>query len=135
MIPILFWLSIFFFFFFSRASPAAYGGSQAGAQIGAAAAGLHHSHSNPGYLTHGARPRIKPASSWILFGFLTTEPQWELLVFHLLAVPPLPPQTSCARVWNPTETYVNLTFSLPVPKGTSLGPSLWKGRQMPRCQF
>ena len=29
-----------------RAAPAAYGGSQARAQIGAVAAGLHHSHSN-----------------------------------------------------------------------------------------
>ena len=36
----------FFFFFFLRALPAAYGRSQASGPIGAAAAGLHHSHSN-----------------------------------------------------------------------------------------
>ena len=36
----------FFFFLLFRATPAAYGGSQARAQIGAVAAGLHHSHSN-----------------------------------------------------------------------------------------
>ena len=35
-----------FFFFFLRAVPAAYGESQARAQIRAAAAGLCHSHSN-----------------------------------------------------------------------------------------
>ena len=35
-------------------------------------------HSNAGSLTHRARPGIKPASSWILVGFLTAEPQWEL---------------------------------------------------------
>ena len=35
------YLSIYFFF---RASPMAYGASQARGQIGAAAAGVHHSH-------------------------------------------------------------------------------------------
>ena len=39
--------TIFFFFLvFFRAALAAYGGSQARGQIGAADAGLHHSHSN-----------------------------------------------------------------------------------------
>ena len=43
----------FFFFFFclfaiSRATPVAYGGSQARRRIGAIAAGPHHSHSNAG---------------------------------------------------------------------------------------
>ena len=36
----------FFFFFFFRATFVAYGDSQARSQIGAVAAGLHHSHSN-----------------------------------------------------------------------------------------
>ena len=35
-----------YFFFFLRATPAAYRGSQARGRTGAAAAGLHHSHSN-----------------------------------------------------------------------------------------
>ena len=42
-------LGFFFFFFFSfcfRATPVAYGGSQARGQIGAVANSLHHSHSN-----------------------------------------------------------------------------------------
>ena len=80
-----------FFFVFSRAVPVAYGGSQARGLIGAVAAGLCHSHvrselrlwptpqlmatSNP--LTYGAR--IEPATSWFLVGFVSTEPQWELL--------------------------------------------------------
>ena len=43
-------LSAFLFFIFClfRATPEAYGGSQARGQIGAVAASLHHSHSNTG---------------------------------------------------------------------------------------
>ena len=37
------------------------------------------SHSNPGSLTHWAGPGIKYSSSWILVGFVSTEPQQELL--------------------------------------------------------
>ena len=36
---------------------------------------LHHSHSNVGLLTHWAKPGIEPASSWILVGFVSAEPQ------------------------------------------------------------
>ena len=49
----------FFFFFvfllFLWAAPAAYGGSQARGQIGAAATGLCQSHSNV-----GSKPRLQP---------------------------------------------------------------------------
>ena len=38
-------------------------------------------HSNAGSLTHCMRPGIKPASSWMLVRFITTEPQRELLVY------------------------------------------------------
>ena len=44
----VFSLAVFFFFFFFRAIPVAYGSSQGGGGIRAAAAGLHHSHSNVG---------------------------------------------------------------------------------------
>ena len=80
-------------FFFFRAAPVAYGSSQARGQIRVVAAGLHQSHSNAGStkprlwpthnntltgsLTHWARPGIKTESSWILVGFVTTEPRWE----------------------------------------------------------
>ena len=37
-----------FFDLFYRATPMAYGGSQASGQIGAVVAGLHHSHINVG---------------------------------------------------------------------------------------
>ena len=30
------------------------------------------------YTTATARPGIEPESSWILVGFVTTEPRWEL---------------------------------------------------------
>ena len=45
----------FFFFAFSRATPAAYGDSQAGGLIGAVAAGLRQGHSNT-----GSEPRLRP---------------------------------------------------------------------------
>ena len=86
-------LSLFFCLLF-RASLSAYGSSQARSQIRAAAAGLHHSHSNTGSeprsvtyttahgnagsLTHRSRPGIEPESSWIWSGLLTAEPQREL---------------------------------------------------------
>ena len=40
-------LFYFVYFYFFRATPMAYGGSQARDWIGAVAASLHHSHSNP----------------------------------------------------------------------------------------
>ena len=63
---------------------AAYGGSQARGQIGAAAATTatamqDPAHSNARSLTHLARPGVKPTFSWILVRLVTTEPQWELL--------------------------------------------------------
>ena len=76
----------FFFFLLFRATTVAYGISKTRGRNWAGAAGLHHSHSNMGsepclqpisQLT--AMPDIKPASSWIIVGFITTEPQWELL--------------------------------------------------------
>jgi len=42
----------FLFFVFSRATPSAYGGSQARGRIGAVVTGLCQSHSNAGSLTH-----------------------------------------------------------------------------------
>ena len=48
----------------------AHGGSQARGEIGATAAGLHHSHGNTRSLTPWERPGIKPASSWILVRFI-----------------------------------------------------------------
>ena len=48
-------ISTFFFFFAVRAAPKAYGGSQARGPVGAAAASLHHSHSNT-----GSKPPLRP---------------------------------------------------------------------------
>ena len=75
-------------------APMAYGISQARGQIRAAAADLHHSHSNtrskpylwptpqlkavPGSLTHWVRPEIEHVSSGIVVRFVITEPQQEL---------------------------------------------------------
>ena len=74
----------------------AFGSLHASCWVGAVAASLHYSHShsnvrsklclvtyttahgNARSLTHWVRPGIKPASSWILVGFVTTEPWREL---------------------------------------------------------
>ena len=47
------------------------GSSQVRGWTGAAAAGLHHSHSNARSLRHWVKQGIEPTSSWILAGFLT----------------------------------------------------------------
>ena len=90
---IFFILFLLFFFVFSRATPTAYGVSQARGLIGAVATSLHHSHSEAGsepcsaaYTTahsnagpwiHWARPgsNLQPHGSSL--DSLTTEPQWE----------------------------------------------------------
>ena len=78
--------------FFFRGTPMVYASSQARGWIGAAAASLHHrfsqnramsvtytsAHSNARSLTQRVGPGIKPAFSWTLVGFVSTEPQWEL---------------------------------------------------------
>ena len=72
------WMSLYLACFFVlllflpfRATPAAYGGSQARGPVGAAAAGLHHGHSHTRFLTHWteARDRIRSLMvvSWIPF--------------------------------------------------------------------
>ena len=61
----LFSPSILLYFCLFRAAPMAYESLQAGGQIRPPAAGLHHSHSNTGSLTHWARPGVEPKSSWI----------------------------------------------------------------------
>ena len=83
-----------------RAVPESYGSSQARRWVGAIAAGLHYcsqqrgiwaasatcttAHGNVGSLTHWLRPGIKPTSSWILVGFVSSEPWRELLSYYLL---------------------------------------------------
>ena len=80
-------VTIIFFhcaFFFFKVTPAACGSSHPRFQIRVAAASQHQSHSNPGYElclqpTHSLQGLgIKPVSSYILVGFVTADPQWEL---------------------------------------------------------
>ena len=93
------YMYLFTLFFFFKAAPAAYGSFQARGQIGASAAGLHHSHRKVGLepclwptphttvhgnaesLTHWARPEIKHSSSRILVRFITTELQGKLPIY------------------------------------------------------
>ena len=69
----LFMCSFIYLWLFGS-TPAVYGDFQARGRIGAAAGSLHHSHA-------GSEPEIELASSWILVGFVTTQSQWELLIF------------------------------------------------------
>ena len=99
----VFFLGGGWFFCLFRAAAGACGSSQARGHIGATAAGLCHSHSNEGSELHlrptpqlmatstePLRPGIKPASSWILVGFVTAKPQRELpktkAELHLVAL-------------------------------------------------
>ena len=49
-------------------------------RIRAASATYTTVHDDAGSLTRWARPGVRPAFSWILVGFITTKPQWELPV-------------------------------------------------------
>ena len=49
-------------------------------QLWAAPVTCTTAHSNVGSLTHWARPRVKPVSSWMLVRFVSTEPRQELQV-------------------------------------------------------
>ena len=59
----------------------AYRSFQARSWVGAAAAGLHYSHSNVVSLTHWPRPGIEPVSSWILVGLVSSDPQRNFFFF------------------------------------------------------
>ena len=85
----------FYLFIYLFLASATYGSSQARGQIGATVAGLcpqpqqcrvraasvtyTTAQGNSGSLTHWARPGIESASKWILVGFVSVTPQWELL--------------------------------------------------------
>ena len=88
--------SVFCFLFcLFRATPTAYGGSQARGQVKAVAAILTPqsqqcqiqtefvayttAQCNTGPLTHWVRPGIEPESSRLLLGFISAEPHGELL--------------------------------------------------------
>ena len=95
---VFWWVFLFvclFVFGFLGRTPTAYGSSQARGRIIVIATGLCHSHSSAGsklhlwptpqptahsntrFLTHWARPGIKP-TTWLLVRFISTAPQWEL---------------------------------------------------------
>ena len=78
LLKIWFWWVFFFPLWLFRDTPMAYGSSQARGPIRATASSLCHSDSHTRSLTYWASPGIKPTSSWILVGFITTEPWWEL---------------------------------------------------------
>ena len=73
-------------------------------------------------LTHWVRLGIKPESSWILVGFVITEPQWELLVIRFLTENSQTPHTSSSEHLPVTMEYFlvclfNYLPSFPVNHG------------------
>ena len=58
-------------------------------------------HNNARSLTHWARPGTEPTFLWILVGFITTVPQWEIPEFNFLffMAVPMAYGTSQARDW------------------------------------
>ena len=128
-----------FFFLLFRAkkrTSTAYGSSQATGQFGATAAGqLYHSHSNseaelhlqptPWLMAIQARPGIEPASSWILVGFVSAAPQWELPdIFFLMDEKGVSESGMCHK----SQALRFLSFfsflAAPVAYGSSLGPGI-----------
>ena len=90
---IVFWGVLFIYCLFKGYSHTPHGYSQPRDKIRAAAAQLHHSHSNARPKPHLwstpqliplRGPEIEPASSWILVRFATNEPPWELLMGFFL---------------------------------------------------
>ena len=130
-----FFFSFLFFFFFFRSAPMTYGCSQAMGQMRAAAADLHHSHSNQCTiqaasstytaahgnarpLTQWVKPGFKPTTSWILVGFVTTEPQWKLQMAlslkkensHWQGYGEIGTHTLCQEKWKMVQPYLKTIF-------------------------
>ena len=84
---------LFFFFFFGHTCSiwklSGQGSNQNygyRCQIQAVSATYTRVQGNAGSLTHWASPGIKPASSWILVGFVSTVPQQELLDLYFYSI-------------------------------------------------
>ena len=96
-------MDFFFFFAFFIAVPRTYGSSKARCWNGAASVTYTTAHVNTGSLTHWTRPGIEPVSFWILVGFITTQPWWELPRLHGLFTCSIPtyraPQHQPPAMW------------------------------------
>ena len=64
-----------FFFLLFRASLTAFGGSQAGGQIRATAASLHHSHSKA-----GSKPHLRSTPQFTAMTFEARDPNCNLMI-------------------------------------------------------
>ena len=72
---------------------------------------LYHSSWQCRILNPLSEPGIKPASSWILVGFVTTEPQWKLLIIDTLTKPfPILAFTSAEINFSPTGYFTRIKF-------------------------
>ena len=128
----------FFFFCHFRATPTAYGISQARGlnwnyscrltpqpQCGtwAKSATYITVHGNARSLTHWEKPQIETASSWLLVGFVTTEPWWEILMNDLWYCGGGVGDLITSGFWNPNS---HLTFLNNPPSKKCLIISGWE---------
>ena len=85
-----YWVFLFFCFLFFRAHPRHIEVPRLGVKLELQLLAYTTAYGNAGSLTHWAGPGIKPVSSWILVGFITTEPGQELqgylILFYLFSV-------------------------------------------------
>ena len=87
-------------------------------------------HSNARTLIHWERPGIQPASSWMLVGFISAEPWWELLdvgfwVVPLVHLPWLFPEMLCSSC-NMNHIRVCSLGSLAVKSKSGSSPNDWR---------
>ena len=93
VVGFLFWgfFCLFVFCLFT-AIPMAYGSFQLWVKLKLQLPAYTTAYNNTRSLTHWVSPGIEPVSSWILVGFITTEPWQELPKFCFLSIdPPLLP--------------------------------------------
>ena len=79
-------------------------------------------------LTQWTRPVIEPESSWILVGFVTTEPQWELPSFGFLTslYKEEHSLTESRLCWTSSMVYVNgVVWDKDQNLRVALGSKLW----------
>ena len=89
-------------------------------------------HSNTGSLTHWVRPGIEPTSSWILAGFITTEPQQELLSWALQSQVDHHPNSMC-KIQLPSSPYYVLSEEGRIEMVIFHTPRYWSGWGQGNC--
>ena len=113
----LVWISYFFFFFLLFGPHPWHMEVPSPQQRGQIRVTYTTAHSNTGSPTHWVTSGIKPTSSWILAGFVTTEPQRELpgLDFLLRHVKP---GWECSNTWPTLDCPALVSLAAPLQEAS-----------------